>query len=262
MKIIELSTQNENLYFQCLEDWSEEIKEAGNHKETWYNKMKDKGLRVKLAQDDDENIGGMIQYLPIEHSHVDGKDLHFVYCIWVHGHKEGRGSFQKKGMGKALLKEAEEDVKALGSKGLAAWGVSLPFFMRASWFKKQGYKVVDKDGIIILLWKAFSEDAKPPKWIRLKKKPELVPGKVTVSAFINGWCPAQNMVFERAKRAAAELGEKVLLKEYYTSDRDVFSEWGISDALYVDDREVKTGPPPSYEKIKKIIAKKIKRLKK
>ena len=54
MKIIDLTDEYEKLYFMCLEDWSEEIKEAGNHKEVWYSKMKDKGLRVKLAQDEDE----------------------------------------------------------------------------------------------------------------------------------------------------------------------------------------------------------------
>lgn len=261
MKIVELSPQHENLYFLCLEDWSEEMKEAGSHKQRWYQDMKDKGLRVKLAQDDNGQIGGMIQYLPIEQTHVEGQDLYFVHCIWVHGYKKGRGNFQKKGMGKALLRQAEEDAAALGAKGLAVWGISLPFFMRASWFKKRGYKIADKNGMIILLWKPFAKDAEPPKWIKQKKKPAPVPGKVTVSAFINGWCPGQNLAFERAKKAAVEFGEKVLFKEYHTGDKEVFSEWGMTDTLYVDHREIRTGPPPSYAKIRKIIATRVKKLK-
>ena len=72
------------------------MKEAGNHKEIWYNQVKDKGLGAKLAIDDRGEVGGMIQYMPIEQTHVHGKDLHFVYCIWVHGYKKGRGNFQKK----------------------------------------------------------------------------------------------------------------------------------------------------------------------
>ena len=44
----------------------------------------------------------------------------------------------------------------------------------------------------VLLWKPFAPDAVPPRWIREKKKPELTPGKVTVSAFVNGWCPGMN----------------------------------------------------------------------
>ncbi len=260
MEIIDLTDEHKHLFFVCLEDWSDEIKEAGNHKEIWYNKMKDKGVRVKLALDDNKEVGGMIQYLPIEHSTADGKDLYFVNCIWVHGYKKGRGNFQKRGFGKALLKAAEDDARALGAKGLVVWGISLPFWMRASWFKKQGYAKADKLGMQVLLWKPFTDDAGPPKWIREKRKPTKVPGKVTVTGFINGWCPAQNMAFERAKKAALEFGDKVNFQKVDTSVRKTFLEWGISDGLFIDGKEVRTGPPPSYEKIRRIIARKIKKL--
>ena len=66
MEIIDLGPENEELYLQCLEDWSEEMKEAGDHKSRWYARMKDRGLRVKLARDESGTVGGMIQYLPIE----------------------------------------------------------------------------------------------------------------------------------------------------------------------------------------------------
>jgi hypothetical protein len=65
------------------------------------------------------------------------------------------------------------------------------------------------------------------------------------------------LVFERAKRAACEFGDLVDFREYNTFDEDVFNEWGIVDALFIDDKRVRTGPPPSYAKIKKIIKKKI-----
>lgn len=258
MKIIDLSDEHKQTYFKCLEDWSEEMEEACGHKEIWHVKMQGKGFRVKLALDDDGKVAGMIQYIPIEESFVKGKDLFFIYCIWVHGHKKGIGNRQKKGMGKALLKAAETDAKALGAKGIAAWGLALPFWMKASWFKKQGYKKADRYSFQTLLWKPFSEDAIPPKWIKPKKKPEIHPGKVTVTSFKNGWCPAQNIVFERAKKAASELGDKVIFQEIDTFDRDVFLEWGQCDALFIDGKQVRTGPPPSYEKIKKKIAKKMK----
>ena len=260
MKVIDLTEDYKQLYFVCLEDWCEEMKEGGDHKEVWYNKMKDKGLGVKLALDDNGKVGGMIQYIPIEHSFAEGKDLYFINCIWVHGYKKGRGNFQKKGMGKALLQAAEADVKAKGAKGMVAWGISLPFWMKASWFKKQGYTKVDKQEGQVLLWKPFTNNAILPKWIKQKKKPEMTPGKVTVTAFLNGWCPAQNIVFERAKRAASEFRDKVVFREINTFDRKVFLEWGIADALFIDDKQVRTGPPPSYGKIKKLIAKRVKKL--
>lgn len=260
MKIIDLEEKYLKEYFMCLEEWSDEIKEAGEHKKIWYNNMKDKGLGVKLAADENGLVGGMIQYIPIEHSNAEGVDLYFINCIWVHGYKEGRGNFQKRGYGKALLQAAEDDVKKRGAKGIVAWGVSLPFWMKASWFRKNGYIKVEKDGVASLLWKPFTSDASPPRWIKQKKKPQSEPRKVIVSSFLNGWCPAQNLIRERAKRAASELGEKVIFKEIDTFDRNKMLEWGILDALYIDDKQIRTGPPPSYEKIKKKIIKKLKKL--
>jgi len=260
MDIVDLTKEHENLYFVCLEDWSGEMQEAGDHKQNWYARMRDKGLRVKLALDDDGNVGGMIQYVPGEYSFIEGEDLYFVHCIWVHGYKKGRGNFQKRGMGKALLQAAETDARERGAKGIAAWGVSLPFWMKASWFKKQGYVKVDKLGMQTLLWKPFADDAIPPRWVREKQKPAAVPGKVTVTSFLNGWCPAQNIVCERAQRAASEFGEKVVFQMIDTFDRQTFLEWGIADALFIDGKQVRTGPPPSYAKIRKLIARRVKRL--
>jgi len=260
MKIVNLSEKHEKIYFLCLEDWSEEIKEAGNHKEAWYCNMREKGLGVKLAVDDEGQVGGMIQYMPGEESFIEGHGLYFILCIWVHGYKKGRGNFQKKGMGKALLQAVEADAKSKGAKGIAAWGIYLPFWMKASWFRKQGYKKVDKNGMSVLLWKPFTDDAEPPKWIKQRKTPELIPDKVVVTSFINGWCPAQNLVYERAKRAASEFGDEVIFREVNTIDRDVFLEWGIADGLFIDNKKIRTGPPPSYEKIKKKIAKRVKKL--
>jgi len=262
MQIVDLTDEHKPSYLLCLEDWSDEIKEAGNIKEKWVEKMKSKGLRVKLATDDEGVVGGMIQYFPIEHSWVDGKDLYFIGCIWVHGYKQGRGNFRGQGMGKALLKAAEEDVRSLGSKGIVAWGIALPFWMKASWFKKQGYKPVDRKGFLteVLLWKPFSEEAVPPKWIQPKKRPGKTIGKVKVTCLNNGWCPAQNLACERTKRAAAEFGENVTVEIIDTFDKNTFNEWGISDGIYVDGKKVMTGPPPSIEKLRKKIKKQVDKL--
>jgi len=259
MKITDLSPQYHKPYFCCLEDWSEDIKEAGNHKQVWFKKMKDKGLRVKIALEE-EKVCGMIQYVPVEISSIAGEGLYFIQCIWVHGHKQGIGNYQKKGIGKALLQAAEKDIKSMHKKGVVAWGISLPFWMKASWFKKQGYKKIDKNGMAVLLWKPFMENAIPPRWIRKKKKPPTKEGKVVVTSFINGWCSVQNMVHERAKRASQEFGNKVEFQEIQTSNREVLEEWGISDALFIDGKQLSTGPPPSFEKIKKKIRRRVKKL--
>lgn len=260
MRVIDLEPEYYNTYFHCLEDWSDEMKEAGNHKSCWYRKYREKGLKVKLSLDEQGRAAGMIQYLPAEKSVIDGKGLYFILCIWVHGYKEGIGNFQGEGMGQALLQAAENDVRNMGAKGMAAWGLWLPFWMKASWFKKQGYKKADRDGLRLLVWKAFAEDASPPHWIHARKAVPKKTGKVTVTAFINGWCPAQNIVFERAKRACGEFGDKVVFEKMDTSDRNAFLEWGISDGIFIDGKPISFGPPLSYEKIIKKISKKVERL--
>lgn len=260
MEIRDLGSEHQQLFFKCLEDWSDEMAESGDRKEAWYSKMSRSGLRVKLAHNESGVPVGMIQYAPIEHSPAEGTGLHFVHCVWVHGYKEGCGDFQGQGIGSALLKAAEDDARAAGSGGMVAWGLSIPVWMRASWFKKHGYVKADKDGVSLLVWKRFSEDAKPPRWIKQRRTPGRTAGKVTVTSFNSGWCPAQNIVYERAKRVSSVFGDKVRFEHVDTSDRERLLEWGISDALFIDGKQVRTGPPPSFDKIKKLVERRVRKL--
>jgi len=260
MKIVDLDEARLEEYLVCLEEWSDEMREAGEHKRRWYQRAKDEGLCVKLALDDAGTAGAMIQYGPIERSFAEGTGLEFVYCIWVHGYKEGRGNYRGRGMGSALLQAAEQDAQRRGALGMAAWGLSLPIWMRASWFRKHGYAKADGMGGQILLWKPFAPSATAPRWIRPKRHPQRCHGKVTVTSFRNGWCPAQNLVHERARRMCAELGDPVVFETIDTSDRTRLLEWGISDALFIDGKAVRTGPPPSYEKLERLVHRRMKRL--
>jgi len=224
--------------------------------------MKERGLRVKLTLEDDGAVSGMIQYVPIEYSLAEGKNLSFINCIWVHGHKQGIGNLQGRGIGKALLEGAETDVRSLGARGMVAWGLIIPVFTRAAWFKCQGYRRVDRVGMQALLWKPFAADAKPPSWIRQSGEPALEPHKVTLTAYCNGWCPAQNIAIERASRAASDpsLSKTVTFREVNTLDRPEHREAGLLGGLFVNRKEVRTGPPPSYEKIHKLISKQAKKV--
>lgn len=260
--ISDLTENDVPLYCMCLEDWSDEMKEAGKHKSDWYKKMKDKGLKVKLAKNENGDIGGMIHYFPAEYANVIAKDMYFIQCIWVHGYKQGRGNFQKKGMGTALIRAAEEDSRSLGAAGLIAWGLSLPFWMKASWFKKRGFKTADKYNMMELLWKQFKENALEPKWNKTQKDPleTINKEKVTITGFINGVCPVGGINFERSKRAASNFKDKVVFREINTYEPDTIKEWGITDAVYINNKLITTGPPLTYKKINKLIKKEVKKL--
>ena len=144
---------------------------------------------------------------------------------------------------------------------MAAWGLWLPFWMRASGFKQHGYHKADRKGISLFVWKPFSDSAMSPKWFTARKSPpEGAPGKVTVTAFVNGWCLAGNLSCERARRAAAEFSDRVVFREIDVSEHHALAEWGRSDEIFIDGKQVRTGPPPTYERLRALIEKRVRRL--
>ena len=83
---------------------------------------------------------------------------------------------------------------------------------------------------------------------------------MVVTGCLSGWCPAQNLAFERARRAAAGFGDRVVVREVDTLDRANLLAWGESEALWVDGRQVATGPPPTEAKLARLIARRVRRL--
>jgi len=146
----------------------------------------------------------------------------------------------------------------MNAKGIVAWVESILFFMRELWFKKCTYLKADKQGIRVSAGKPLMDDAIIPKWIKQKETPKHIPAKVKVTAFIIVWCPAQNMVYERVKKAIAEFEHKVIFEGINTNKKDAFLEWGIIDTLYIDNKKVGKGPSPSYKEIIKKIKSRIK----
>ncbi len=81
MKIVDLTSNFKKQYCVCLDDWSDEMQLGAEAKCGWYDAMKDHGLRVKLALDEDDQVRGMIQYSPIEYCAAKGRQfiLHSLY---------------------------------------------------------------------------------------------------------------------------------------------------------------------------------------
>jgi hypothetical protein len=43
MRVVDLAREHEALYCGCLEDWSDEMREAGDHKARWLARMRGRG---------------------------------------------------------------------------------------------------------------------------------------------------------------------------------------------------------------------------
>jgi GNAT superfamily N-acetyltransferase len=259
MRVVDLQDEHLPLYFTCLEPWAEEMKEAGDRKARWYEIEKQRGLRVKLAIDGDGAVAGMIQYAPATETDVVGENVYVVLCVHVHGHEQGVGDRRGHGLGTALLEAAEADARMLGASGMAAWGLWIPFWMRASWFRKHGYRKADRDGLRVLMFKPFVEGAAAPTWRKPWPPPDGVGPFVTVTSCVSGWCPVQNVAHERMRRAAERFPERVRLRVIDTCDPGMRAAWGVTDAMYVDGEPVRTGPPPSEEKLVKMLERRVKR---
>jgi len=127
--------------------------------------------------------------------------------------------------------------------------------LKREWYdrkKSQGLRVK-----LALVWKPFVAGATAPRFRKMAKKPSPGQGRTKVTCFRNGWCPGQNLACERMKRVAAEFGDRVEYAEIDTEDRRNLEEWGICDAIFIDDRMISTGPPPSYDKLKKALRKRL-----
>jgi GNAT superfamily N-acetyltransferase len=251
MEIVDLTPDREELLFCCLKPYDEEFAKGVPRRREWQRSFGERGFSAKLAIDDDGEVAGMVQYVPVEHApHVAGEvGTWVILCIWVHAYQEGLGDRRGRGLGSALLEAAEADMRSRGATGVAAWGLTQPFWMNAPWFEEHGYRRVEDRGWYALTFKAFKEGAIEPRWIVERKRPEPIPGKVRVSSFEPGWCTSGNLIHRWAKDAAAELGEPVLFEEFDTSDPEVVAHWGISTGLFVDGEELTITGDETYEKV-------------
>ena len=63
-----------------------------------------------------------------------------------------------------------------------------------------------------------------------------------ITAYKNGWCPANNILYERVKRAAKKFPGKVILNTINTFDKEVMQTCGKSDEIFIEKKLLSSGP--------------------
>jgi hypothetical protein len=144
-------------------------------------------------------------------------------------------------MGKALLAAAEEDVRRLGAKGLAAWGNTYPGWMPVAWLLKLGYTEADRRGPEVLVWKSFGRDAIRPQWRVPRKSPPTAPDTVTVTVFLNPWCGIPCDFYETVRDVVGRYPSGVQMQTVDTTEASALDDWGYCNAVFVDGQQVTRG---------------------
>jgi GNAT superfamily N-acetyltransferase len=250
-RVVDLTKEMEGTFFRCLHDEIPQDPRVTALRRRWHDKHKDKGLRQKVLLLDTGDVGGLCQYIPIEHSPFLGRDLMAILCIWVHGYDHLVGNQQKRGFGRLLLNTIEADARQAGMKGVAAWGKDFPYWNPVSFYEHMGYVRADTEGMTVLVFKPFLPDAEPPKLMRLKQPPTAGDRKVDVTVFISGWCNGGCGYAVTVRDAVQAVEDIVDYREVDTSDRETQLKHGVGlDGIYLDGKPFRAdGPPFTIEEL-------------
>jgi len=252
MRLVDIDGKTEGTFFRCLHDEQPDDPRMMAMRRQWYERYKDKGLRAKVLILDTGEVVGLCQYLPIEHSPFRGKDLLAILCIWVHGYAHHLGNRQGQGYGRFILEAIEADARQSGAKGVAVWGMDFPHWNPVSFYEHMGYERADQEGMNVLVWKSFADDAEPPKLIQ----PELpAPGdteKVNVTAYRVDWCNCWIGACLGARAAVEGLEHCVDFREIETTPQEL----GLGDSTFIDGKPYRPdGPPFAPEELRADILK-------
>jgi GNAT superfamily N-acetyltransferase len=186
-------------YPEFINDW---IK-CSDPRKKWFKEKYSQGFHAKVALLDTVRAG-FLYVMPIEMCPWGplGEDLLVVPCLNTNEH------YKKKGIGSALLKAAEKEVKIQGKKGIVIiayyWKDDF-WFMPASYFKKCGYqeikRVMHPSGNFekVMLLKTNDLTVNIPDFLVRNYSYEPVSGKVVIDLFFNTFCQTSNTEAERVR---------------------------------------------------------------
>ncbi|NWG10160.1 hypothetical protein HXY33_00150 [Candidatus Bathyarchaeota archaeon] len=257
MKIREISTAELDYVARLCVDpwmpptWRKAMAPAMDVRKEWLTAMMHKGLKVLVAIEkaealnprsmrsrkirelmvNDEIPQGLIEYVPIEFAlePVRGRNSLFINCVWV------LPRFWHKRIAESLLTKFIADARAYGGASVLAyegdkWFGFFPY-MPVSFFKKYGFREVDRDQTRVLLHLDLSA-CEPPELIRSKAKVAAKGDRLVLDAFYNSQCPWSRWMVDKIKRHTKKYG--AIVNEINTDDRRVIEKRGISRGVYIN----------------------------
>nr|MDO8133048.1 GNAT family N-acetyltransferase [Candidatus Njordarchaeum guaymaensis] len=236
--------------------WREAMKSAMGARKEWLLAMMSKGLQVSVAFGKPKEVikslspknakfkematrsffpEALIEYVPIEFASepvMGGKSL-FINCMWV------VPPFWNRGVAKSLLERVIDMGKVTGGVSVLAyegdrWFGFFPY-MPASFFKKFGFKEVDRDESRVLLHLSLGADEQP-KLIPAKCKKTERLGRMVVDVFFNSQCPWSGWMVGKIKQNTRRYD--AIFNLVNTDDRKVVEEYGMSRGICIDGKPI------------------------
>lgn len=227
-----------------------------NHRKIWFKEKYSQGFRAKVALFNTVRAG-FLYVMPIEMCPWGplGEDFLVIPCLNTNEH------YKRKGIGSALLKAAEKEVKTQGKKGIVIIAYSWKddfWFMPAAYFKKCRYqeikRVAHPSGNFekVMLLKTNDLTVSMPEFLVKNYVYEPIPGKVVIDLF-NTFCQTATIEAERVREVVNEWAGTVILREYSADDGEQFLTHQIPRAIFVNGKEIFWGYEAPREGIRKAI---------
>ena len=219
-------------------------REAVEARRRWLIQAMAKGTQVLVALKrgnftEGRTAVGLVEVSPIEVAPhpVQGEGVGFIDCIWV------IPPFWRRGIGRRLMEEALKrgdypGLAVIAYEGDQWWG----FFdyMPAWFFRKFGFKEVDREGSRVLLYRGSGE-VSLPRLIRARYRFSPIKGKIVIDVFWSGQCPAGLMWLLKEVRDGITAYPNVVLRVFETTDRKAVERHGLSYGAYVNGRLIRNG---------------------
>ena len=216
----------------------------------WLKGMHQKGLRVKVALYDGDQVG-FLYVMPIEVCPWGplGRDLMAIPCLYVQERAKGRG------VGRALIQAAEQEARSQRKKGLVTVAHYWDFwFMPAPFFERCGFSKVKGQGEAAILWKPLDASVEEPEFLKPNYQYEPVQGKVVVDLFFHTFCETSDIEAQRVREVVEEFGDAVVLREYCADDRAVFRRYQVPRGIFVNGKEIGWGYEAPKEGIREAVS--------
>ena len=235
------------------------MQEGMNNRLIWIKNMIDKGLEIFIAHEKPKNeeihykwVGkmlhsdlaihgllpmGLLESIPIEYAlePITGKKSLFINCMWI------LPPFWGKGVGKALIEYLTNRAKEIGGISTIAYdgdkwcGTSINY-MPVSFFKKFGFKEIERDESRVLLHLDLGAEI-PPKLIYPNYEALENEKTTNITAFYNCQCPwSKLMIDELTQNIKQNLD--INLKVVETNNREIIEKFGISRGLLIEGKPV------------------------